>query len=272
MITLAVVPSTTPGDRRAALDDVCRALGAILRTEVDGVTPESYEELTELFVRDEVQYAWVSPAQLVLAEQQIRLAPVVSAVRGDRTEYHGALFVPAESPAREITQLAGGRVAWVDATSASGYLYPRLQLAARGLDPSRLFGEELFLRSHAEVVRAVFSGRADVGATYSEWPRPGHLGELRSGFRDVAPERPARVLEWTSAIPNDLIAGHGLRSRAELRQFGDAVLALAAREDGRALLYRAFHAERFVVTPRGALGKLRDLVEHAREHGLLTQL
>ena len=89
--------------------------------------------------------------------------------------------------------------------------------------PDDFFGEELFLRSHAEVVRAVLDGRADVGATYAQRPAPGQPIQ-RAGFLDVAPERSIRVLEWTRPIPNDVIVGHGLLSFAEHRAFGDAML------------------------------------------------
>ena len=270
-ITLGVVPSSTPGDRRAALDAVCAALGKLLDIRVIGTMPESYAELASELEKDRIQYAWMSPTLMVLTSEQIKLQPLLSAVRGEATEYCSALFVDGQGPARSIAGLRDKTVAWVDRTSASGYLYPRIHLAARGIDPAALFRKELFLRSHDEVVRAVLDGRADVGATYAEQPPPGQP-ILRAGFCDVAPDHPIRVLEWTQAIPNDLIAGHGLIPRAEHRVFGNAVLTLAEREDGRRLLFNAFHTERFMTTPNNALRPLLMLVALARKHGLLNQL
>ena len=270
-ITLAVVPSATPGDSRAALAELCAALGGLLGLTVEAFHPESYSELTEALARDRVQYAWMSPAQVVMAGERFQLRPLLSAVRGERTDYCSALFVDAASPATSIAELRGATIAWVDQTSAAGYLYPRLELAARGIDPATHFGTELFVRSHAEVVRAVFEGRAQLGATYAERPPEGEPVR-RAGFCDIAPDRAARVLEWTGPIPNDLIAGHGLLSKQDHRVFGNAILTLAEREAGRRLLYHAFHAERFVSTPRNILGPLRDQVRLARMHGLLTHL
>ncbi|MGE5186040.1 MAG: phosphate/phosphite/phosphonate ABC transporter substrate-binding protein [Acidobacteriota bacterium] len=270
-ITLAVVPSATPGDHRAALDELCGALSTQLGYRVRGMTPESYSELISQLERDRVQYAWMSPALVVLAAEKQRLEPLLSAVREDRTDYRSVLFVADEAPFQRIDDLHGKKVAWVDAASASGYLVPRLHLAAKGIAPARLFGDELFLRSHAEVVRAVYDGRADIGATYAHRPAQGRPIR-RAGFIDVAPDRPARVLEWTQAIPSDVIAGHGLLSRTQHRAFAAAIGALAEREDGRALLYRAFHAERFTPTPRDALRPLWQMVRLARTHGLLHHL
>ncbi len=270
-ITLAVVPSAMPGDHRAALDELCAAISDVLGERVKGMTPDSYSSLISQLERDRVQYAWMSPALLVLASEKQRLEPLLSSVREDRTDYRSVLFVDGNGPFRTIDDLVGKKVAWVDAASASGYLVPRLHLAAKGIDPSRLFGEELFLRSHAEVVRAVYDGRAHVGATYAHRPPKGEPIR-RAGFVDVAPERPARVLEWTQAIPSDLIVGHGLIARSQHRAFAAAIQELAARDDGRELLFQAFHADRFAPTPRDALRPLLQMVRLARTHGLLHHL
>jgi phosphonate transport system substrate-binding protein len=270
-ITLAVVPSATPGDSRAALTELCGELTKLLGRTCTCLHPATYGELTDALERDRVQYAWMSPAQLVLAGENIRLTPLLSAVRNEKTDYCATLFVDAKSPVRFTEQLRGKRIAWVDRTSAAGYLFVRLQLAARGIEPDHFFGAELFESSHAGVVRAVVEGRADAGATYAERPADG-APITRSGFVHVAPEHEMRVLEWTATIPNDVIAGHGLLSREDHRVFGNAILTLAEREAGRKLLWNAFHAERFVTTPRNTLKPLYDLVRLARAHGLLAHL
>jgi phosphonate transport system substrate-binding protein len=270
-ITLAAVPSATPGDSRAALTAVCEALGGLLRDRVVAFHPDSYMHLVDALQKDRVQYAWMSPALVVLAGEHIQLRPLLSSVRDDQTTYRGVLFADERSGLRTIGDLRGTRVAWVDQTSAAGYLYPRLELAARGIDVGALFAEELYLKSHADVVHAVLDGRADVGATYAIRP-PAGQPIRRAGFVDVAPARPVRVLEWTAEIPNDAICGHGLLSKQQHRVFSNAVLALCERDDGRRLLFDAFHAERFVATPRNAFKQLWELVEQARMHGLLAHL
>jgi phosphonate transport system substrate-binding protein len=270
-ITLAVIPSVTPGDSREALDALCGALGTILGTEVRSMRPETYDALAAELERGRVQYAWTPPALLVLTMERVRLQPLLTAVRGDHTSFCAVLFVRAESSLQSLHELRGTTVAWVDEASAAGYLCPRLHLAAQGIDPSTLFGKELFLRSHREVVRAVFDGRADVGATYAFLPEPGKL-VTRAAFQDVAPGRPARVLEHTAPIPNDGIAGHGLMSWPEHRAFSRAIMDLAGRDDGRRMLDAVFHAERFTPSPPESLRPLRALVEQARRNGLLTLL
>ncbi|HSD88700.1 MAG TPA: PhnD/SsuA/transferrin family substrate-binding protein [Kofleriaceae bacterium] len=270
-ITLAVVPSSTPGDSRLVLDGLCVALTKLLDTPVHGINSRSYQDLAAELEKGRVDYAWMSPTLMLLTAEHIQLRPLLSAVREETTEYCSALFVEDAAPVDTIEDLQNSTVAWVDTTSASGYLLPRLQLAARGIDPSRFFRKELFFRSHAEVVKAVIEGKADVGATYAQRPLDGEPVK-RAGFLHVAPDRAFRVLEWSNPIPNDMIVGHGLLPKPEHRTFSNAILTLAELDNGRRLLYRAFHTDRFAVTPRNALKPLETLVGIARKHGLFSQL
>lgn len=159
MITLAVVPSTTPGNSPEALEALCREIGKLVDQPVRSAHPASYAELASELEKDRVQYAWMPPALLVLTDENTRITPLLSTIRDDAVEYCAALFVAGESPIRSLAELRGKTVAWVDTASASGYLFPRVHLATRGIVPTSHFGRELFLRSHAEVVRAVLDGR-----------------------------------------------------------------------------------------------------------------
>jgi len=271
-ISLAVVPSTTPGDARLALDSLCIALTKLLDTPVHGINCASYSELALELEKDRVDYAWMSPTLMILTNENIQLRPLLSAVRDDRTEYSSAWFVDGKKSFRTLEDVQSGVVAWVDRSSASGYIVPRIHLAARGLDAVHYFRKELFLRSHTEVVRAVLDGRADVGATYGQRPEEG-APVARAGFLDVAPDRHVRVLEWTRAIPNDVIVGRGLLPKPEHRVFSNAILTLAERDDAsRRVLFNVFHAERFMTPPRNVLKPVQELVTLAREHGLMSQL
>jgi phosphonate transport system substrate-binding protein len=272
-ITLAVVPSSTPGDARLALDSLCIALTKHLDTPVHGINCVSYSDLALELEKDRVDYAWMSPTLMILTNENIQLRPLLTAVRDERTSFRSALFVDGKKPYHSLEDVQNGVVAWVDRTSAAGYIVPRIHLAARGMDPTRYFRKELFMRSHADVVRAVLDGRADVGATYGQRPDDESEPVVRAGFRHVAPDRHVRVLAWTREIPNDVIVGHGLLPKPEHRVFSNAILTLAERDDvGRRLLYNVFHAERFETPHRHALRPAQELVALAREHGLMSQL
>src|SRR5438309_2085018 len=116
-LVLAVVPSATPGDSRAALEDLCGRLSALLDTQVTGMHPDSYSDLQAQLEMDRVQYAWMPPALIVLGAEKLRLEPLLSSVREERTDYRAVLFVDAASAFRNVRDLVGKKIAWVDPAS-----------------------------------------------------------------------------------------------------------------------------------------------------------
>ena len=120
-----------------------------------------------------------------------------------------SLFSLRSSAIHSLEDLRSVRVAWVDRDSASGYAVVRHALRVAGLVLTDAFRDELFLRSHAEVCRAVKEGRAEVGATcfYAEGTRlriatSGH--ESNIGLRDAD----VRILCQAGPIPSDIFAAH----------------------------------------------------------------
>jgi phosphonate transport system substrate-binding protein len=270
-IIFGLVPSVNPDSAAGALEDLATHLGETISAEVSGRILQNPDQLVAEMERDRVHVAWMSPALLVLAEEHIQLRPIVSTVRGDKTAYRAVMFVHGGTRFQSIEELKGRTAAWVDPSSAAGYLYPRLHLAARGIDPTTFCGNELVLGSHHEVVRAVIEGRAQVGATFAERP-PFGAAIRRAGFLEVEGGKGVRVLEWTGLIPNDVVVAHGLMALRQQSAIADALLKLGTTPFGRQLAARVFQADRFMLASRRTLRPLRHLVKVAREQGLLTRL
>jgi phosphate/phosphite/phosphonate ABC transporter binding protein len=270
-LTFAFVPSIADPQLDDKIEHLAGFLSEDVGQPVTGKRADSYNQVVDDLQCDRVQFAWMPPVLQVLAEERVALTPLCSAVREGRTRYHSALFVDAHSPYMSVAQLKGRRVAWVDATSAAGYLYPRVHLAARGIDPVHHFGEEQFLGSHGAVVRQVLDGRADIGATYAERPPVGEA--IRSAaFVEIAPERAVRVLDWTGPIPNDMVVGHGLMPMELQQRFARALLRLGTFSVGRTLMHNVFRADKFVLANPRSLRALNQMVRQARAFGLLPHL
>ncbi len=260
-LTFGVLPTRAAGDD--ALGRLCAQLSTLCDRPVQGVRAASYEELLTTLERGHVQLAWMSPLLAALAEDRFPLRPLLVASRAGHAEYRAVLFAHGHSPLRNVDDLQGATVAWVDPSSGSGYLVPRLMIAAAGHDLERLFGEELFCGSHREVVRAVCERRAAVGATFADYDEvsPFACGPV-----------PLRVLLISDPIPNDLIMAHGLLPLSDAMSFAAALHSVARSEPGRALLGDVFDAGSFDFTDGTHLRRIRMQVQVARRLGLLLQM
>jgi phosphate/phosphite/phosphonate ABC transporter binding protein len=226
----------------------------------------TYAELRVALAAGKAQLAWVPPILLAETNDE-RMVPLVTAERDGSIEYCSVLFVRADSPLHTLADLRGSTVAWVDRYSAAGYLLPRMHLVAEGRRPERLFGRELFLTSHGNVVRAVFAGEADVGATYGG--PPGSSDESRSGYAHVDPQVPVRILFRSSAVPADAVVCDARLSPATRLHVTAALLHLGTFAIGRRVTRLLFGADGFVTHDPQALSSLRTLVAGARARGWL---
>ena len=245
--------------------------GAQLSHEVgEPVTVEvvpSYAALEAALGGGEAQLAWVPP--ILLADgDDTRLLPLVTSLRGGASEYCSVLFVRGDSDLFTLPDLRGSTVAWVDKCSAAGYLLPRMHLIAEGLRLEKLFAEERYLGTHDAVVRAVFDGSADVGATFGGPPGSSDADQ-RSGFHDVDPKQPVRVIFRSAPVPSDAVVCDATLPIDLRVRVTAALLHLGTFAVGRLVTRRLFGADAFATFDPRALAQLRSLVTGARARGWL---
>ena len=269
--TILVFGYAAEGASTAMRESVARfsaALGALANAELAVYEAPSYEDLALSMARGEVDFAWLPPLAFVALERRKTVVALVSAKRAGDTAFHSAIIVRKESPFKAPEELTGARAAWVDRYSASGYVVPRVGLAALGVDPRTAFVEERFHHSHEAVVRAVVAGRADFGATYAGL---GETGEIsRGAWLDVSGAGDVlRVLVRFGAIPGDVLAAKtslAVETRAALTR---SILAISRDPQHHALLREAFGVDAFRDWVSAGYDALRRLAEEASKRGLL---
>ncbi|MFO0614663.1 MAG: PhnD/SsuA/transferrin family substrate-binding protein [Polyangiaceae bacterium] len=245
----------------ARADMLSECLSAVIAEPVVASVAETYAELEARALGASVDLVWCPSA---VCAKLSSARGVYTIVRDGEASYRSALIALRAPSARaplSLGSLQGARAAWVDPLSAGGYLLAVALLRARGIDPDRAFGSQVFLGTHRDVALAVLAGDADVGAVSMH------------GFLD---QEVAAMLRWyvgppgdkleafavTERCPNDAIvvtdrvpAGLAARARAALEELaqrpGSKLLAALEAEGlkacGLAEYERAF-APRPVVT------------------------
>lgn len=243
-LTFATGPVHEDHEGRELRRRLADRLGDAMGTQTRIVAARSYTELASMMSRGDADLAWMSPAVYVRSESTgIRL--VVAVERATGTGYHGVLFVPKNSPAHSIEDLVGTRVAWVDRDSCAGHLFLRLALRESGHDPSELFGEEAFLGSHGDAVRAVMRGDADAGATHAQLLDVETEAIGLAGWYPYAGRDGMRPILVSSAIPPDVICASKALDADRFDAAREALLHLHEADHGE-LVDEFFGGKRFV--------------------------
>jgi phosphate/phosphite/phosphonate ABC transporter binding protein len=252
----------------AGLGSLIRWIGANAGIELVRFQVPSYEALARQMVEGAIQVAWLPPIVFVRLEHEGIAIPLATSQRSGSGVYHSVLLVRKSSKIRTLEGLNGTSVAWVDPLSASGYVLPRIQLAALGIDPRTCFASERFLGSHAEVVRAIINGEVDVAATFAGLDGEGAVS--RRSWTNEADDGPdVRILAAFGAIPGDLIASR-YDVAPDLRHALVTSLRAACEDSAMGpIAKRVFGVETFSPEGFASYDGLRAAIEAAADRGLL---
>lgn len=240
-----------------------RAGVTILRRQVG-----SYDELVSLLRAGNLDVAWLPPIPFARLDADGIVRALVCAERGGHDSYVSVVVTRVDSSIGSLPDLRGKRMGWVDPLSATGYVVPRVRLAARFREPQSLFAAETFFGSHAAVVSAVLDKIVDVGATYGGFTERGELA--RGAYQEVgARASDLRVVEAFGAIPPDVVAVH---SRVDDRLHLALASAFEATSEDTEMLdcvHLTFGAMYFVRKPVVGYDTLRTEVEHGVDSGVI---
>ena len=205
-LKLGLIPFGDDAAARARVEAFASSLGAALGATVELHKGVDYRAIVAAMEQGLVDFAWLPPLSAARVVRNGAGVPAAIAVRNASTSYMTGLLSMKTSAIVSLADLKGVRAAWVDRESASGYVVIRAALRASGVSLVSAFAEELFVRSHAEVARALQTGRADVGATCFNVASGGTVQIARLPAGQALAHDEVRILAQAGPIPSDIFA------------------------------------------------------------------
>ncbi|MGQ9629130.1 MAG: phosphate/phosphite/phosphonate ABC transporter substrate-binding protein [bacterium] len=197
--------------------------------------PTSYAAVIEAMGTKEADIAWLATFAYVVAHEKYGVDVALKTVRFGDYQYRGQIIARADSGIKELKDVEGKKVAYTDAASTSGFIYPSALFAKMGIKP----GETFFAGGHPQVVLAVYEGTADVGCTYWSPPRPdGSIGDARRAVLETHPDVAEKVviIGYTDWIPNDTVSFRKDFPKDMRDKIVAALLKYAETEEGKKAL------------------------------------
>ena len=189
---------------------------------------KDYGDLRTQMESGQVDIGSFSPFAYVDAQSGGKIRIIAQSILDHSATYRGLIIARKDSGLRNVGDLEGKRFAFVDPTSASGYVYPRAMLVEKGVTPERYFKETIFAGGHDKVIAAVLDGRVDAGAIYD-----GALGVAKA--KGMATDNLV-TLSSTDPIPYDAIAVRLGLDETLVRKIQAALVDLAKSEAGRQVI------------------------------------
>jgi len=244
---------------------LCRALSAGLGSAVEPLLAQDYADLLKNVIEGKADLAWLPPLlHARAAEQGARLVAVPE--RSGWLTFRSALLVRKDDPVQSVQKLSGVRAAWRDKSSASGYLFPRLDIVAVGAPAEKTFSSETFYGSVKTAAEAVVRGEADLCTCYvsdaAAYDPQRANEEIARALGPLA--NSLRVLHVTESIPPDGFVIAPRVGDAEQRAVGEALLKMHTTEEGRTALRDVLNADRLAPVTEKLTRSLNSWAEAAR--------
>lgn len=238
-IVMSFVPSGDTQNIIASGDTLAKMVSEKTGLVVKSNVGTDFSAVREAMCAGKAQIGWLNTFNYVLANEQCGVDAGMVTSRFGSSSYAGQIIVRADSGITTIEDLKGKVMCWVDPASTSGYIIPRIMLAANGLDPDKDFSQTVEAGSHNNVVTQVYNGDCDAGATFSD-ARTG----IEKEFPDVLEK--VVVLATTTDIPNDSVS-FVKDLPADMRdKIVNALLDISASEEGKDALNTLYNIESLV--------------------------
>ncbi|MFN0071775.1 MAG: phosphate/phosphite/phosphonate ABC transporter substrate-binding protein [Chloroflexota bacterium] len=201
--------------------------------------PTSYAAVIEAMGANNVDVGWLATFAYVLARDKFGTEAILATVRQGSKTYTGEIIVHADSGINSLDQLRGKKFAFVDPSSASGYLYPNALLKQKLSDYSdNFFSERIFAGGHDKVVIAVHSKQVDAGATFGDSVIGGPPTDARIRVQGTIPDvmEKVKVIAITDPIPNDTVSVRKGLAPEMITRLREGLLKVAQSDDGKKAL------------------------------------
>lgn len=216
-----------------------------------------YGNIIESFKKEKMDGAFWGSFTGALAIKQLDIEPIARPLWLDKAStYHGYLFVRKDSGIKNITDMKGKTIAFVERATTAGYVFPIAYFKENGVqDIDSYFKEYYFAGSHDAAILAVLDGEADIGAAKNT------IYNIVAA-RDPRVNQDLVILARSPVVPsNGLMIRKGL-DPSIIKKLADVLLAMHEDDEGKETIKR-FGAIKFIPTSTSDYKAVFDIAEKA---------
>lgn len=200
-LVFAVVPAENAsgvGDRYAPfMVYLTKELGVPVKLRI----ANDYAAVIEGQRAGNIHIAFYGPASYATAYMTgVKTEPFVTTRNNDGAiGYYSVIYVKADSPYKDIHDLKGKTVGFVDPNSTSGYNAPRFFLHKVGIDADSFFGKSIVTGSHENALIALDKGTVDCAANW--WNADNDSNLTRMVTKGMAKKEDFRIIFKSGLLP-----------------------------------------------------------------------
>jgi phosphonate transport system substrate-binding protein len=251
-LTIGFVPSQDAAGIETKVKPMEDYLSKQLGMPVKAFVGANYVAVVEAMGANKVDVAFLNTLSYVMANGDYGAQVILKTQRQGRDKYRAQLTVrkednipvcdPAKDPKCTATfqALKGRKLAFVDAASTSGYLYPVSFMKSAGVDPEKgkWFSDVIMAGGHDAAVKAVYNKVVDAA-----WSFEDARDTLTKELPDV--KEKLAVVAYTEWIPNDTVTVRKGLPADFVAQIKQALLDFIKTNEGKDTLTKLYSIDGF---------------------------
>ncbi|HLY26735.1 MAG TPA: phosphate/phosphite/phosphonate ABC transporter substrate-binding protein [Aggregatilineales bacterium] len=198
-VTWGFIPSQQSQKVLDSAQSLANLLSARTGIKFNIVVASDYSGLIESMCSGQSQMGSLATFAYIVASARKCADVGLVVVRNKLTTYRSQFITKADSGLKTIADLKGKTFCRPDALSTSGWIIPSITMKANGVDPTKDLKQILDVGGHDAVVKNVYQGNCDAGATFDD---------ARTLVAKALPDVNDKVviMQYSSNIPNDTIS------------------------------------------------------------------
>lgn len=197
-LKIGVLPTQNLTEQQQTIEPLDDYLETSLGRQVDFFIAKDYEEIIDWLIKEQLDLAYLGPlAYLKAVDKGAKIQPLVTSIDKYTGQpwYRACIIVKSNSSIKNLQNLKGKRVAFVNKSSTSGYLMPLATFRKQNIDPEQDFSGVIYTGNHSKSMTALEDGTVDAIATNIS----SYLTLQKSGI--ITPQN-YRIIWQSAPIPN----------------------------------------------------------------------
>jgi phosphonate transport system substrate-binding protein len=235
-LIMSFVPSGDTQEIITGGEEIEAMLEEMTGLAIESNVATSYAAVVEAMGAGNAHIGWLNTFSYLLAREVYNVEPILVTVRFGESFYTAQVVAGADTGIESLEDLAGAVMCWVDPLSTSGYIIPRVEIQAAGVNPDTDFAQTVEAGSHNNVIIAVYNGECDAGATFVD---------ARTNVEDELTDVMDRVIvvDESAPIPNDNVSVIAELPEEIVTQIRDALVEIAQTPEGQEALQTVYSIE-----------------------------
>lgn len=234
VIRMGFVPMRDGDKLIESVEPLTEMLSKELGVKVEGFTATNYVGVVEGLGSGQVDFGFIPPFAYVLANKESNAQVILTALNKDlEAKYRSQFLVRKDSGIKSFADIKGKKVAFVDPSSTSGYLFPGAHLMTEGIDIEKDI-QYVYSGGHDKSLQLLLNGDVDVATTFVD---------VRQRYEKDFPDamEKTEILGYTEYIPNISVTVKGNMDKGMQDKIKTALLNIASTDEGKSLLQELFN-------------------------------